>query len=215
MQPGQPTLDVPSFAPISTDELARATRSAVVDTAREVHRGGLTVGSLGNVSIRAGSRIFITPTRVAAADLSPGKVVVVGLDGRQETNGAPSRELPLHLEVYRRDPSLRAIVHTHSPWATAWSHLEAGIPGPTEELGYHGLRGIPCARWAPAGSRALARHAAEAVEEAPVVLLARHGVVGVGTSAREALERCALAEHQAHVQWLLRLASAPADRGPA
>jgi L-fuculose-phosphate aldolase len=211
MQLGQPTLEARSFASIGTDEQAWETRKAVVHAARAMRRAGLTVGSLGNVSIRTGARICVTPTRVLAADLSPEEVVVVDLEGRQETGGAPSGELPLHLEVYRRNPSLRAVVHTHSPWATAWSHLQAGIPGPTQELSYYRLGLIPCAQWAPAGSGALARRAADALEEAPVILLARHGVVGVGGSAGEALERCALAEHQAQIQWLLRLA--PADRG--
>jgi L-fuculose-phosphate aldolase len=210
MERGHPILDVSPPDRTSADELASATRSAVVDVAREVHRAGLTVGRLGNVSLRAGARFCVTPTRVLAADLSPEHVVVVGLDGRRHTGGTPSRELPLHLEVYRRNPSVRAIVHTHSPWATAWSHLESAIPGPTEELSYYGLRRVPCAPWAPAGSRALARRAVEALDEAPVVLLARHGVVAVGETARDALELCALAEQQAHVRWLLRIAAAQA-----
>jgi L-fuculose-phosphate aldolase len=130
---------------------------------------------------------------------------MVNLDGRRLSPGEPSRELLLHLEIYSRFPDVCAIVHTHSPWATAWSHLHAALPGGTEEMSYHDIDAIPCARAQAAGSQALADSACRELERTPVALLGGHGVVAVGRSATEAFELCALAEQQAQVRWLLRL----------
>jgi L-fuculose-phosphate aldolase len=182
----------------------RGTAAQVVDAAREMRRSGLTVSSLGNVSMRLGERIWITPSRVCSWELTPDQLVTVGLDGDRLSSGEPSRELPLHLEIYRRNPSTRAVIHTHSPWAVAWSHLRADLALPTEELRYHGLGSIPCAAKAPAGTLALARSGASALADTPVALLADHGVVARAASPQEALELCALAEQQAHVEWLLQ-----------
>jgi L-fuculose-phosphate aldolase len=179
--------------------------SAVVHAAEDMRRLGLTVSSLGNVSLRVEDRIWITPTRVLADDLEPADLVALDLEGRALSPGTPSREVQMHLALYRRDPAVAAIIHTHSPWATAWSHRSRDLDVPTEELRYHGIRRIPCAAWAPAGSARLASTAAAALHDSPVALLARHGVVALGPSLSDAIELAAVAEQQAHIQWLLRL----------
>jgi L-fuculose-phosphate aldolase len=183
-------------------------QSIVVETARRLRQTGLCVSSLGNVSVRDQSTIWITPTTTLPWDLVESQLVAVDRSGQQLTSGAPSRELPLHLEIYRRFPAVEAIVHTHSPWATAWSYMGLALTGGTEEMAYHALDTIPCATPASPGSSALANAACVALKVAPIVLLRQHGVLGVGTSAVEAFERCAIAEQQAHIQWLLRLADA-------
>jgi L-ribulose-5-phosphate 4-epimerase len=166
---------------------------------------GLTVSSLGNVSVRETDTIWITPTRVVSWDLCPEAIVRLDLDGSQRGPGEPSREAAVHIEIYRRFSHVRAVVHTHSPWATAWSHTGRDLDMKSEEMLYHELARIPCAAFAPTGSQILARHAAEALREAPVVLLRHHGVIAMAATPTEALELCAVAEQQAHVQWLLAL----------
>ena len=84
------------------------------------------------------------------------------------SEGSPaSRELPMHLAIYRRYRGVGAIVHTHSPWATAWSHEHRDLDLPTEELEYHQIRRIRCSPHAPAGSAALGECAANALADAP------------------------------------------------
>ena len=186
----------------------RGPAETVVAAASEMHRSGLTVGSLGNFSVRRDEEIWITPTRIAVADLSPEAVVVLTVDGRQTSPGTPSRELLTHLEIYRKHPSVTAIAHTHSPWATAWSYLQGDLTLPTEELKYYAIQKIPCAPPAAAGSQELALVVAEALFTSPAVLLARHGVVATGTSPGGVLELCHLVEQQAQIHWLLRIESA-------
>jgi L-fuculose-phosphate aldolase len=155
--------------------------------------------------VRDGDRIWITPTRVLSSQLHAGDVCAVALDGTPLAGGHPSIELPLHLELYSRDPRAGSVVHTHSPWATAWSHRCRDLDLPTEELEYHGIRRIRCSSRAPAGSRLLAMHAIDALQDAPVALLGGHGVVATGVDVDAALSWAELAEQQAHLEWLLRL----------
>jgi L-ribulose-5-phosphate 4-epimerase len=184
------------------------TPADVVDAVREICRRGLTASSLGNVSIRSGDRIWITPTRVYPDELDPGDLVLLDGTGRVPSTGKPYLETPMHVAIYASDRTVDAIVHTHSPWATAWGHRARDLDLPTEELSYHGLRRIPCTGRALARSARLALAAVRAVAEARVGLLAGHGVVATGRSLRTAIERAALAEQQAHIQWLT-----PAGRG--
>lgn len=180
-------------------------RLRVLNTYQEMHRRGMTISSVGCVSVRSEARVWITPTRTPPNVMTAADVCVVTLEGRCLGGDSPSRELPLHLEVYSHFPGIRAVVHTHSPWATAWSYRCQDLDLVTEELKYHGITKIRCTPEAPAGSTALARGAAEALQNASVALLAQHGVVAMGTDANAAMSWAELAEQQAHIQWLLHL----------
>lgn len=190
----------------STEEPPPAAQ--VVAAAKRLRDDGFAVSSLGNVSIRVGERIWITPSRVLARRLTDCEIATVGLDGAHHSGGEPSRELPLHLEIYRRFPESLAIVHSHSPWAVAWSHLQEDLARSTEELTYHCFARVSCARRHPSGSGALAVAAAAALDPVPVALLGAHGAVARAANLDDAFELCALAEQQAHVEWMLRLGEA-------
>lgn len=177
----------------------------VVEAVARMRQTGMTVSSLGNVSVRRGEHVWITPTRVLPWDLRAEDLVVLRLDGTCLVGDDPSSEGAMHVELYRRYPGVASVVHTHCPWGTAWSHLGRDLDMRTEELRYHGLQRIRCSRAAAAGTEALAHAAAEALEGSGVALLRRHGVVAVGDSPTRAFELCALAEQQAQVHWLLRL----------
>ena len=196
---------------LEAEDLMKASspRKVVIQTAERIRLTGLCVSSLGNVSVRGVSLLWITPTRRLTWGLREEDVVVVQFDRADTACAAhkPSRELPLHLAIYNEFPAAAAVVHTHSPWATAWSHLGIPLPGGTEELTYHGIDSIPCSPLHPAGSEALANAACKELATANVALLQAHGVVAMASSATDALELCALAEQQAHIQWLLRLDS--------
>jgi L-fuculose-phosphate aldolase len=127
------------------------------------------------------------------------------MNGGRVCDGTPSRELPLHLGLYRAFPEIGAVVHTHSPWATAWSYLCEGLDLETEELEYHRISRIPCTPSARAGSSSLADRAIEALQDAPIALLGRHGVVAMGRDVDAAMCLAQIAEQQAQIQWLMRL----------
>ena len=166
---------------------------------------GLVTGTVGNVSARSGGGMLITPTRQAFVEMRPADVVAIGLNGKRIVagRGEPSIEWPLHAAIYRARPDVSAIVHTHSPYATARSFDPAPIIVRTEERVYLDLTEVAVARMLAAGSEALAAETVAALGSRFAVLLARHGVVAVGTTLDGALEMCSTVEHQAQIDWLL------------
>jgi L-fuculose-phosphate aldolase len=171
----------------------------VVGAAQAMLDRGLTVGMLGNVSVRDGDTVWITPSRCPARHLTDDRIVSVSIDDEQADRRASS-ELPLHLAIYRRFPDVAAIFHTHSPWAAAWSYLGRPLAPPSAELAYYGFAGFQCLSWSPGAD---AGPVCEALAVAPAVLLACHGVVCVAHDAAQAAEWAALVEHQAQLAWLL------------
>ncbi|MDJ0345514.1 class II aldolase/adducin family protein, partial [Streptomyces sp. PH10-H1] len=102
--------------------------SDLVATARRSVADGLVVGTSGNVSVRVGDLVLVTPTGVPYDRLGPVDAVAVGLDGVQVAGRLrPTSELPLHLAVYR-GTGARAVVHTHAVHATAVSTLVDELP---------------------------------------------------------------------------------------
>lgn len=185
----------------STAEL----REEIVLTAREMRRAGLVMATTGNVSARDRDAILITPASRPYEETAPGDVVAIDgsgavLAGEHE----PSSEWRLHRTVYERRPKASAIVHTHSPYATAWSFLGEELDTRTEELEIVVGGAVRTAPFAPTGTEEIGAGAADALAGRRAALLARHGVVGAGPTLRAALDACLVVEQQAHIAWLLR-----------
>lgn len=192
-----------------TDADKRA-RRAVVAAARSMVAEGLVVGTVGNVSARVSDGFAITPTRAPYHAMHPRDLVTLDAQGTVlRGHHEPSREWPLHAAVYTERPDVRAVVHTHSLHATAWS-LRGCEPLPaTEECAYYDLGDVSIAPAAPAGSPELAAGVARALGGGRAVLLAGHGVVTVGGDPSEALTIALLVERQAAMGWLLDRVGVP------
>jgi L-fuculose-phosphate aldolase len=174
--------------------------------ARALADEGMAIGSVGNISARADGAIRITPTALTYDRMSRADLVTVAPDGRTlRGRRAPSRELPLHLAVYEARPDVGAVVHCHSPWATAWSFIDEPLGPSTEEMTYYGIGPVRTSRPASAGSPALAAAAVEALGASLGALLGRHGTLAVGETVQQAMTVARALEHQAHVAWLVRL----------
>jgi L-fuculose-phosphate aldolase len=178
-------------------------RQDLLNTARSIFDKDLVVGTVGNVSLRVGDEVIITPSRVPYSEMEASDLVRVSLSGEPLEGGRPSQELPLHLAVYRRRPDLRALLHTHSPHATAWSFLAEPLLPVTEENGYYGIGDVLTSPPAPSGSTQLAEAAAKTLGESLAVLLGRHGVLAAGTNLAEALDVALVVERQAQIALLL------------
>jgi L-fuculose-phosphate aldolase len=178
--------------------------ASILRVAREMPERGLGVGTVGNVSARVGGLVRITPTRTPYARLRPRHLVTVDAATGLVRGGRPSRELPMHLAIYRRRPDAGAVVHTHSPYAAAWSCLDEPLAPQLEETEYYGIGPVGTAAHAAAGSAGLAAAAAEALGASKAALLRRHGVVAIGDSPQAALDVALAVEHIARVALLVR-----------
>ncbi len=155
--------------------------------AREMAALGLVTGSSGNVSLKLGELILITPSGVPYGDLRPAQVVAIDLAGEPMSGrGIPSSEWRMHVAIYRARGDVRAIVHTHSPYATAASFCHQ-LPVVHDEGRLLFGEGIPVSRHAPPGTWQLAEAVAAALGKGKAALIARHGAVAVGATLKEAL----------------------------
>ena len=134
-----------------------AERQAVVDAARRMTDAGLVVNTAGNVSVLAGDTVVITPSSLAYDTLRAADVCLVDLASGETEPGMlhPSSELPLHLAVYRAQRA-RAIVHTHSLYATALTTVRDHLPAIHYQIVDLGGT-VPVLPYATFGSDALAR----------------------------------------------------------
>lgn len=183
----------------------RSLLHGAIEVARALEPEGLVVGTVGNVSVRTGPTAHVTPTRTPYAQMRARDLVMVDVaTGTTLGDGVPSRELPLHLAVYRARPDVGAVLHTHSVAATAWSFLDEPLAPELEDLAYHGIDPVRTSPPAPAGSDELAHAAAATLGTGTAVLLGHHGVLTVGATPQDALLTARVVERQAQVAWLVR-----------
>jgi L-fuculose-phosphate aldolase len=181
---------------------------ALAAAAREVARLGLVSGTAGNLSLRAGETLLVTPTGRELASLAAEDIVTLDREGRAVGEGRPTSEWRLHRAVLDTRPDLNAVVHTHSSCATAASALRRSIPAVHYTVVAAGGEDIPCAPYATPGSAALAEAAARAMAERDACLLAHHGVVAAGATLEAAVSLALMVEELARI-WLRLLAATP------
>jgi L-fuculose-phosphate aldolase len=166
-------------------------RLDVVRTARLMRERGYVIGTAGNVSARLGTtdKLVITPSDAPYASLKPEGLALCTVQCEHLAGAAcPSIELPLHAAIYCARPDVGAIVHTHSPHATAAAHLGSDMLVLIEEAAsVLGSDRIPCVPFTPSGTTQLAEIAVAALgEEGKALLLAEHGTLAVGSNVGEA-----------------------------
>ncbi len=188
-----------------TEQRQGAERDAVgrawgelVETARRTVTDGLVVGTSGNVSVRVGDTVLVTPSGVPYDRLRPEDALGVDLEGRRVLGRlAPTSELPMHLAVYRTTGAT-AVVHTHAVHATAVSMLVPELPAVHYMTGVLGgpVRVAPYALY---GTEELADHMLRALSDRTGCLLQNHGTVTYGDSLTQAYDRTA------QLEWMCRL----------
>jgi L-fuculose-phosphate aldolase len=161
-------------------------RAEIIAVAQALDAAGLVPNKSGNVSGRTPDGFLITPAGVPYADLVPGHLVALRLAGEPDPAGArPSSEWRMHAAVYVARPEVRAIVHTHSPQATALACAGRGIPPFHYMIALAG-GDIRCMPYATFGTAGLAAAAVRGLEGRRATLLSNHGVLAVGGSLRAA-----------------------------
>jgi L-fuculose-phosphate aldolase len=182
-------------------------RAQVCEYARRMVADGLVVGTSGNISVRAGKHVAVTPTGVDYGSLRPHDITVVDLDGSVvDGELRPTSELPMHLTVYRdaADPDgadITAVVHTHSLHATALSTVAKEVPPVHYILADLGPS-VRVAGYATYGTPELAESMRKALEGRRGCLLANHGTIAYGNGLGAAYHRVQQLEWACQV-WLL------------
>jgi L-fuculose-phosphate aldolase len=170
----------------------KAARVAIVEACRRLVEAGLVQGTSGNVSVRAGERMLITPSGVPYERMEPEDVVAVELEGdgssfRARGGNVPSSEWRFHFDILRSRPEVGAVVHTHSPYATAFAICRKELVAAHYMIAAAGGPTIRVADYATFGTQELSNAALAALEGRWACLLANHGVIATGPTLERAL----------------------------
>ena len=161
----------------------------VLATAQAMNASGINRGSAGNVSARCADGFIITPTGMAYDDCTAADMAKVGADGTAsvQTRRKPSSEWRFHRDIYAARPEAGAVVHTHSPFATALACQEKGVPAFHYMVARFGGADVRCAAYATFGSQELSDAILAALEDRSACLMAHHGMVVFGRDCDHAL----------------------------
>lgn len=177
------------------------------DIANRMYNSGMVSAYEGNVSVRIGERVLITPTGICKGLMSPDMLVECDLEGRQtKENGIfrLSSETRLHTALYKARPNIRAICHTHAPFSTAFAILGKAITSDAYPEARTLYDEIPVAAYGRPGTDDIWKEAVELIQDNNIILLANHGPVAVGTSIWDAYLRMESCESIAKVLYYAR-----------
>jgi L-fuculose-phosphate aldolase len=199
--------------PQSTPTQSQA-RKNLVEACRAMNAAGINQGAAGNISLRFGASMLITPSGVDYQILTPEMIVEMDFASeeaaRDEATGLrASSEWRFHRDIFAVRPDIGAIVHTHAPYATVLSMLRRPIPASHYMIAAFGGARIECSDYAPFGTQQLSDFAVRALGPRQGVLLGSHGMIAVGPDLTRALWLAGELETLAKLHYLASLAGAP------
>ncbi len=165
-------------------------RRAIVESARQMNVIGINQGTSGNISVRCGDQMLITPSAVPYDDMRAEDIATLKLqDAIGDWTGPlpPSTEWRFHRDILRGRPEAGAVVHTHATYCTTLAIMRRGIPAVHYMMAAFGGADIRCAPYATFGTTELAAHALTALEDRNACLLANHGMIVVGPTLARAM----------------------------
>jgi L-fuculose-phosphate aldolase len=181
-------------------------RSDIVEVGRRMYARGYTASNDGNISVRIGDRLLMTPKGVCKGFMTPDMMCVTNMSGKKiEGDRDPSSEMLMHLEVYRQRSDVYAVVHAHPPTATGFA--VAGIPLDRAVLAevLTTLGSIPLADYATPSTSELPAAVSKYIMAHDGMLLANHGALTVGADLFSAYYKMETIEHFAKISLVARL----------
>jgi L-fuculose-phosphate aldolase len=175
-------------------------RVEVVEYGKRMLREGLVKGTSGNISVRVGDEVAISPGSMPYEEIEPDDVSIVDLDGNHLSGGRPSSETPLHTLVYR-ETDAAAVVHTHSIYATTLACTVDELPAVHYMIHTFGGDSIAVSDYERFGSDELAAAVHAALGDRRGVLLRNHGAVVHGPTLTRAYDLAVLLEWLSELYW--------------
>ncbi len=159
----------------------REKRQSIIDACLRMNVLGINQGTSGNISIRHGDGLLITPTSTPYESMKPEQIVYMHFDGSHDPAQRPSSEWRFHRDILKARPDVEAVVHAHPTYCTALAIMGMEIPAA------HYMIACACAPYATFGTQELSEHAVKALEGRLACLLDHHGMIAVGPSLAKAM----------------------------
>jgi L-ribulose-5-phosphate 4-epimerase len=183
----------------------------------ELPKNGLVAWTSGNISGRdAGTDlVVIKPSGVRYETMRPEDLIVVDLEGDVvEGHLSPSVDTPTHLYVYRHRPAVGGVVHTHSPYATAFAALGRPIPVCLTAMADEFGCAIPCGAYCKIGGEEIGEEIVRSIGDSPGILIKSHGVFTIGPTATAATKAAVMVEDVARTVHLALQLGQPEEIPP-
>ncbi len=179
----------------------------IIDVCHRVEAKGFVVATDGNVSARPpNGNILITPSSLNKGFVKADHLVEVSDDGRRVNGrGKPSSEMDLHLFIYHKRPDVKAVVHCHPVYATAFATARIPLSECLFPEVIVGLGAVPLAPYATPSTNEVSDSIAPFIGTADAILLSNHGVVTYGKDLWDAYFKMEKVEQSAHIQYAARM----------
>lgn len=164
-------------------------REELVAHYKRVEALGLNEMSSGNLSVRFGDRMLISPNGATAESITVDTVVETTFDGNCQGDRLPSSEWRMHAAIYEKYADAQAVVHTHSDYCVAVASHVTRLPGFHYLIGVFGGDDVPCVPYSTFGRQKLADDASEALADRTACLLGNHGMIARGPNLRRAVNQ--------------------------
>src|SRR3954447_15559221 len=165
----------------------REKRQSIIDACRSMNALGINQGTSGNISLRHGEGMLITPTSTPYEAMRPEQIVFMDMDGSHNAAQRPSSEWRFHLDILRARPEINAVVHAHPTYSTILAIMGLEIPPIHYMIACAGGDTIRVAPYATFGTQGLSEPAVRAREGRLACLLEHHGMIAVGSALSKAM----------------------------
>ena len=170
-----------------TEELEK--RQAIIAHCRKLNSSGLNQGASGNISIRHGDGMLISPTSTPYDAMTPESIAFVHMDGRAEGPIAPSSEWRFHRDIMAARKSVGAVIHAHPNFCTVLASMGRELPAMSYMMNIIGGPNVRIAPYALYGTQELSDLVIEAIKGRYACLMANHGMIAVGSNVEQAYWR--------------------------
>ena len=179
----------------------QAERELICRIGKLLYDRGYVASNDGNISVRCGDRLVMTPSGVSKGRMTEEMLLVTDLEGNVlEGNRHPTSEGKMHLAVYRGRPDVRAVVHAHPPVSTDFAACRKGLETPYLAELVVGLGTVPCTpEFAMLSTEEVPESVVPYLPDHNAVLLANHGALTWGGDLWEAFDRMETVEHTAKI----------------
>lgn len=171
-----------------------AARKAVREMGLRLSQTGLVVGTWGNVSVRLGDKVVITPSGANYATLTDEDMPLVDLATEEYEGPKPSSERGVHLEVYRTRKEINAVIHVHSPYASTLAAAHRELPPILDDVAQLLGPNVRVADYALPSTKKIVRTTVKALKGRMAALMANHGAICLGRNLEEAFLCCQVLE---------------------
>ena len=178
-------------------------KKEIVKVGKLLYQKNYIASNDGNLSIRVGNKIFITPTCMSKGFMSVNDIVEVDLEGKiLRGYNKPTSEILMHLTVYQQRPDINAVCHAHPIYSTAFASTGKALDKRVLPEVIISLDKIPLVKYGTPGTKNLSKNLLPFIKKYDAVLLQNHGVLTFGSDLMNAYFKMETVEHFAQICFL-------------